>query len=129
MEESKQIIEPEIDNELVLDDKWKKIIKRIVIAIVIVVILTIASITFYNYYSFKNKRQYQGIITEITFPENRKGLPMVKIDTTTYYLYKPEKKVFSSLQIGDSIVKETGSLTIKLYHKENDGKWKEMIFE
>ena len=54
-------------------------------------------------------RQYYGIITEIRILEGSHDLPDIKINNQWIILDLPDSKVKHYIQIGDSIVKESGT--------------------
>ena len=74
------------------------------------------------------EESYRGIITEIKYIEGRRGLPDVKIGNELHY-FGYEEKIIHYIQIGDSIVKESGTEAIKIYRKNLKGKWDEKIFK
>lgn len=69
------------------------------------------------------KREYHGIINGISFPENNRGSPRVKIGNQWYYFSIGEDKVQYHININDSIAKDSGTATISVYKKAVNGKW------
>jgi len=78
-------------------------------------------------YHFIN-RNYSGIITEIRWRDNTHGLPDIKLNGEWIFLDVPDSKIATFIQVGDSVVKETGTSEIKVYKKNIKGKWFEKIF-
>ncbi|PKP20830.1 MAG: hypothetical protein CVU05_08180 [Bacteroidetes bacterium HGW-Bacteroidetes-21] len=117
-----------ITNEKEIDIKRKNIFSKLILFIVLFSILFVLGGVINGHFHFKD-RKYYGIIEKIEYPENRRGSPVIFINTNGIQLSMEEFKIYSSLRVGDSIVKESGTTTIKLYHKEANGKWREMIFE
>lgn len=103
--------------------KKEKLILRSLIGVMFISIIT------YNVYlAFKGnqkfiKLEYNGIIQEIRIRENNHGLPDIKINNTWVMLKIQEEKITKYIHVGDSIVKESGSETIKIYRKNETNIW------
>ena len=71
---------------------------------------------------------YKGLVREIVYKDGKRGLPDVKLDSNWFYFGMNEEKIKLYIRIGDSIVKESGTKTIKIYRKNENGKWVDKIF-
>lgn len=67
--------------------------------------------------------QYKYVIEDIEYRVNNKGCPHIKVNGNWRYLNNTECKISDYIQIGDSISKESGSMTIKVYRKNEEGVW------
>lgn len=88
--------------------------------------------TFYLIYYGKKEsieRQYSGIITEIRNLPGNRDIPDIKIDNQWIPLGIDDSKVKHYIQLGDSIVKESGSEIIEVYRKNLKGEWAVQIFK
>ncbi len=109
----------------------KKIMKFNII--VWLVILTISTIyVYYNrsggYQEFINLK-FNGIVKEIIYYKGNRGMPDFKVSTEWYYLGLDGEEVTKNFKVGDSIIKEKGSTTIKLYRKNKKGEWNVKIYK
>lgn len=94
-------------------------------------VFAIISIYVLNKKGDKNylEKHCKGIIKGIYFDGYNLGFPTLKIDSELYRFGVKEEKVQHYIKVGDSIVKEKGYKTIKLYHKNEKGIWIEKIFK
>jgi hypothetical protein len=74
-------------------------------------------------------RAYIGIISNIRKLEFNRGLPDIKIQDEWIPLSIEDAKIKDYIQIGDSIVKESGSINIFVYRKDDNGKWIQKCFK
>ena len=107
-------------------------IRRIVLFIGVISFIIFLGRAFYGMHQgqkeFVNK-QYNGIITEIRKLQGRRDLPDIKINSQWISLNILESKVKHNIQVGDSIVKESGTEIIKVYRKNLNGEWDVKIFK
>jgi hypothetical protein len=61
--------------------------------------------------------EYSGVIHAIEYREGDRGIPSILIGSQWKSLSVDETKIKQHIQIGDSIVKRTGSEEIELYKK------------
>ena len=100
------------------------------IFISILVLGLISFLTHISYQQYLKKQEYinskfNGIINYIDYHcDGCRGLPLIKIDSSFYHLGIHEIKICDFIQVGDSIVKESGSETIKVCKKDKRGNWK-----
>jgi len=107
-------------------------IKKYVIIIVIISFIIFFVYHFYLSYQGKQdfiKKSYKGIITEIHYIEGKRDLPDIKINNKLISIDIDESKVKPYIQIGDSILKKSGTETIKVYRKNSKGEWYVKIFK
>ena len=78
-----------------------------------------------EYYSTKNN----GIIMNIEYYEGNGGLPEVKVNNKLYLLGRNYEKIFHYIRVGDSIAKDSGSVIIKIYRKDEKNEWKVKVFK
>lgn len=74
-------------------------------------------------------RNYSGIISEIRNLPGNRDLPDIKINKQWIPLGISDSKVKHYIQVGDSIVKESGMEIIKVYRKNINDEWEEKIFK
>jgi hypothetical protein len=74
------------------------------------------------------KRSYSGVISEIRILKESRDLPDIKINNQWVPLSIDDSKVKQYIQVGDSIVKESGSEIIKVYRKNLKGEWDVQVF-
>ena len=72
--------------------------------------------------------EYIGILINIKEVKNNRGAHHIQIKNNWISLGH-SIKVQNYIQIGDSIVKKSGTKTIKVYRKKINGKWHEKIFK
>jgi hypothetical protein len=68
-------------------------------------------------------RMYIGVITEIRIIEGSHDIPDIKINNQWISFDLQDSKVKHYIQIGDSIVKESGTEIIKVYRKNLKEEW------
>lgn len=73
--------------------------------------------------------QYYGIIEEIEYQENRRGLPSIRLRRDWLHLGLSEQKIMNYINIQDSIAKDSGSAEIRVYKKTENGNWNERVFK
>jgi NRPS condensation-like uncharacterized protein len=73
------------------------------------------------------KRFYKGTILKVE--EGGRGAFWLYLTDTTLLLNIFERKIRDYIQVGDSISKEKGTATIKVYRKDKDSIWQEKVFE
>lgn len=74
-------------------------------------------------------RAYSGVISEIRILQGNRDLPDIKIYSQWIPLSIDDSKVKHYIQVGDSIVKESGSDLIKVYRKDLKDKWDVQVFK
>lgn len=74
-------------------------------------------------------RSYSGIISEIRNLYGNRDIPDIKINSQWIPLGVEDSKVKYYIQIGDSIVKDSGTKIIKVYRKNSDGDWIVKVFK
>ena len=88
-----------------------------------------------GYYKTKESNKFfiemelHGIINEIKYNEGYRGLPHIKIDNQWIFIGINGEKVHNHIIIGDSIVKDSGTTTFKVYRKNEQGVWDERIYK
>lgn len=96
--------------------------------------LIIGSIIFIGYPWYQAHRAYirstyNYKIQGIQFRPGHRGVPYVKLDTGWYLLRSnAELQIVPYIQVGDSVVKEKGSATIRVFRK-NQGDWEVKVFD
>lgn len=107
-------------------------IRNIVLFFVVILFIIFFGYTFYAMYHGKKEyinRQYSGIITEIRLLQGSRDVPDIKINNRWIILDIQDSKVKHYIQVGDSIVKESGTEIIKVYRKNLKGEWYVKIFK
>jgi len=74
-------------------------------------------------------REYSGIISNIRVPQGNRDLPEINIKNHWIPLSIDDSKVKHYIQVGDSIVKESGSEMIRVFRKSQKNEWSVKIFE
>lgn len=69
---------------------------------------------------------YFGIVKEKVYKPNHAGMPNVLIDSTWHYFGIREVEGNTIVEVGDSIVKRSGTSRILLYRKDSSGFWVEV---
>lgn len=109
--------------------KYKQIT---LIVIVISFIVFIAYAFFYKDYianeRFFNER-ISGIINEEKHFEGDRGYPWLKIDGQWKNIGKFGVWAQRYSNVGDSIVKDSGTMTIIIYRKNEENKWEAKVFK
>lgn len=88
-----------------------------------------------GYYRDKNaqtaftEKEFHGIIMEIKYIEGRRGFPDLKINGEWIYLGLNGEKIQNYIEVSDSIVKKSGTETIKVYRKNSKGVWIGKVFK
>lgn len=75
------------------------------------------------------EKEFHGIIMEIKYIEGRRGFPDLKINGEWIYLGLNGEKIQNYIEISDSIIKRSGTETIKVYKKNSKGVWIEKVFK
>lgn len=108
--------------------KFKKL-KRIykILLILMCAWLVIGFVIFIEYPAYLADRiylrsSYNYTIEEIKFEEGHRGFPYIKVDSNWYLLKVDEMKIVPYILVGDSIVKESGDRTIKVFRKDGNGR-------
>lgn len=108
--------------------------KNILISIIIVVCCILISCA--NAYEKDRKaranfyeRDFHGVIKEIKYNEGRRGFPDIKLTNEWIYLGLSGQKIQNYILVDDSIVKDSGTETIKVYRKNSKGIWDEKVFK
>jgi len=107
-------------------------IRKIILFIGGIVFLLFFIYIFYSMYHGEKeyiKRKYIGIISEIRILQGNRGLPDIKIKKQWIPLDIPDSKVMKYIQVGDSIVKESGTEIIKVYRKNLKDEWDIKVFK
>lgn len=107
-------------------------IRRIVIVGVGILFFSFIIYTIYLMYHGREQfmnRAYSGVISEIRILQGNRDLPDIKIYNQWIPLSVDDSKVKHYIQVGDSIVKESGTETIKVYHKNFKGEWDVQVFK
>ncbi len=107
------------------------------IKLIFFIIATCAFIVFFvnSYYMNKKaktafiEKEYRGIILEIKYVEGNRGDPYVLIGNQWFVFGLNEDKVRNYIKVSDSIVKDSGTETIKVYRKNYKGIWDEKVFK
>ena len=73
--------------------------------------------------------EYSAIIKKIKYIHGDRGIPTVMLDEQWIHLGLYGDKVRGCINIGDSIVKESGTEVIKVYRKNSENKWDERVFK
>ena len=103
-----------------------------IIRIILVGLVLISSIIYVYFNIIKSKNSFlayafNGKITEII--EGGRGFPNFKINNKWYYIGITGSHVTNHIQVGDSLIKEKGSTTIKLYRQNKKGEWNVKIYK
>jgi hypothetical protein len=107
-------------------------IRRIVLSIVAFMFIVFIIYIIYSMYHGKKQyveRKYSGIIYEIRNLEGNRDLPDIRIDNRWIPFSIDDSKVKSYIQVGDSIIKESGTEIIYVYRKDLNGDWKVKTFK
>ncbi len=105
------------------------------VQIIFVFIFIVGFFIYNEYIDRKSENEFQSInyecvIKDIRFIEGKRGLPDVQLNNKWYYLgYSTEIKIASYIHIGDSIVKKSGNVEIKVYRKDSLGTWRVKVFK
>ena len=97
--------------------------------------LIIGSIIFIGYPWYQAHRVYIGSnynykIQGIQFRPGHRGVSYIKLDTGWYLLRSnAELQIVPYIQVGDSVVKERGSTTIRDFRKNPEGDWEVKVFD
>ena len=109
----------------------REIRKVVIIANIIAITLFIIYME-YSYYLGETQyinREFFGVIQEIRYIENRRGIPEIKIANEWVVLTTFESKVALYIHVNDSIVKTRGSKAITVFRKKPDGNWRQRVFK
>lgn len=105
------------------------------ILILAFIILTIILFSLKGYrmknhsYDLFKESEFHGIINDIKLREGSRGLPHILIDNQWIFIGLNVQKIQHHIIVGDSIVKEPGSMIIKVYRKNSNGAWDERIYK
>jgi hypothetical protein len=89
--------------------------------------LIIGAIVFIGYPWYQAIKSFQDFsynykIKEIEFRPGHRGVPHLKVDSVWYFPRSNEElQLIHYIHVGDSMVKEKGSLKIKVYRDNGDG--------
>jgi hypothetical protein len=105
--------------------------------LVYIIIVISAFIVFFRYgYSIDKRAQasfremeFHGVIKEIIYSEGKRGFPDLQIDNQWIFLGLNGEKIQNHIKVSDSIVKNSGTETIKIYRKNNKKGWDEKVFK
>jgi hypothetical protein len=100
-----------------------------IISLVILLLFFLLCNYLYDYKTqndFKKKR-INGNVRDIVYVRYNHGYPLLILDKNNYYLSPFWDKIIGQIQIGDSIVKDSGTMVFRLYKKDENGKWNEKI--
>ncbi len=76
------------------------------------------------------EQSYHGIIEGIFPNDYQFGDPQIRLENNNLIqLGGREEMIFNYIQIGDSIVKPSGSEVISVFRKDENGKWVEKQFD
>jgi len=106
------------------------------IKLIFFIIVACAFIVFFinGYYKDKKaqtafvEKEFHGIILEIKYVEGNRGDPYVQIGSQWFVFGINEDKVRDYIKVSDSITKDSGTETIKIFRKNNKGTWDEKVF-
>ena len=74
-------------------------------------------------------RSIHGIIEEIKIEEGNRRLPTLKINNQWIFLDMPGEKIDHYIQTRDSLVKDSGSTSIKVFRKNEKNEWYVKVFK
>lgn len=104
--------------------------------IAIAVMVAAGLVWLYNVYLLDRKAtekhlklEYNGIINKIHHYWGDRGVPMILVDTQWIYLNVLDSKFSHYVLVGDSIYKESGSETVKIFRKNSDETWSVKVFK
>ncbi|MBI2968269.1 MAG: hypothetical protein HYY40_10725 [Bacteroidetes bacterium] len=77
------------------------------------------------------QRSYKGVIQDISYIEGHKNFPDIYFNNQRYPLLLGlnEVKITDYIQIGDSIVKDSGTAAIRVYRRDKNSVWAVKIFK
>lgn len=107
------------------------------IKLIFFIIAACAFIVFFINGYYKDKKaqtvfieeEFRGNIMEIKYIEGRRGFPDLNIDSNWIYLGLNGEKIQNYIKVSDSIAKDSGTETIKVYRKNFKGNWNEKVFK
>lgn len=67
------------------------------------------------------KEEYFGRINKIEFRKGNRGYPFVQLDEEWRLFTNMESSILSYIQVGDSVVKKSGTTTIVVFRKDSFG--------
>lgn len=104
---------------------------KIYISIIGLLILGVITITLFSKSDNSwNNEEYHGMIEGIYPNEYYHGFPQLKFTNgELIQLGIKEEMIFNYIQIGDSIVKPSGSEIISVFRKDRNGNWVEKKFD
>lgn len=98
-----------------------KIIEKILIVLFVILLLGIWSINIYNNKKFKT---FYGIVLKRGANPTTRGGNAVMIETGWKSLFPTFfSNAYNTVQVGDSVSKESGDFNMKIFRKENN-EWK-----
>lgn len=65
------------------------------------------------------KKEYHGVITDIKWPQYRRGCPDILINDKWIELTYEEEFLFKEIRLGDSIVKHISSDTVIIFRRDS----------
>jgi predicted PurR-regulated permease PerM len=109
-----------------------KTIRKVIIIATIVFFL--GFIVYTAFYIIKGDREslmreYAGIISEIRYLYGNRGIADIKINDQWIPLGVEDSRIQGYIQLGDSIVKESGTVVIYVYRKNSKGEWEGRLFK
>lgn len=122
----------EIQLQVGLNKLQMRSIKKIIISVFIVMFISFFAYNLWLWEKGKDEfinLSYNGIVNEIKKTEDIRGLPMVKIGNQWRYINVFESKIALYIQVGDSIVKNSGNDIIIVLRKNEKNEWEESIFK
>ena len=86
---------------------------------------------FFGYAAYKSKKatekwmqeEYQGVIEEISYGAGNRGFPTIKINNELRVLGMNQESVAKVIQVGDSILKESGAIGVRVYRMDSTHTW------
>jgi hypothetical protein len=109
-------------------EKIRRILVFVIIASILLFVIYDLFTTYLGNRQYINKN-YSGIISDIRVLQESRDLPDIKIKNQWIPLDLLDAKVKHYIQVGDSIVKESGTQTIKVYRRNLKGEWNVQVFK
>ena len=104
-------------------------------ALLIIGIITFVIFITYNIYLDKKaikkftEIEYSGVIMKIRLNDGMRGIPDINLNGKWHIMDLDESKIIHYIKIGDSIVKKSGNVEIKVYRKDSLGTWQVKVFK
>jgi hypothetical protein len=109
-------------------EKIRRILVFVIIASILLFVIYDLFTTYLGNKQYINKN-YSGIISDIRVLQESRDLPDIKIKNQWIPLDLPDAKVKHYIQVGDSIIKESGSEMIKVFRKNLKDEWDIKVFK